>query len=715
MEGATTLTTSQCTVFGSSCEAAARNGKTGCNGSWSFRCFPSVASADPNANYPTGICARCLCNGATALIADLPCVTLPNSVNASATAVVGVSGGGSGAVSSSSSVSSIPPSASSIQSVAPSSAFSPNGNATNPIHGNGPPPNSDGSPSYAVPLYITLTLLAVLSASVAVYFYMKRKASIKKERYGLTTLPRNISTGSTAKVDGIPDTESALAFSSRTPSPHMETPSSANNISSSLPRKGAFLRSMWTTTTTTTTSKPGKESTTTTVTISGAFPAAKTPATAASISSVPETSTALTVNAVHTPYLPSDSFLTPASNNAAIGANPNWTLEEQWQWEQYQAAVQWHQWQLKQKEWQAQQREYYLAKEEERKRSALALTESEHGSTAAATAAAAAIPIPTPPNATGKGRRGTLTLGGGGPGANHRPSPLRFVVSGDTDSILSRTSSFKRGSSIMDPTGVGSPTVNRRVSFDLTSMNGTVGPDMNFLSSISRSSTVRSKSVKSSGGRSSMIVATSPEWSAPTDLVRVGSHGSDGSVLSKRETISSKIDGMRQSGVFGDVGATSGTNEDGSTRTVLTSTTFALGDDVSVLTLTSIGEDGMPVTTQILSATGSSGRVGSFDDGYSVVDAGPRLTSINGSLLDGEMGANIFTEPDDGDAEGDVDDDLQVKYQVLKAHVPLKDDELFLEVGDEVVVWQILEDGICEGYNVGKRERGYFPVRVILV
>ncbi|KAJ3230284.1 hypothetical protein HDU81_004620 [Chytriomyces hyalinus] len=712
MDEATTLTTPQCTLFGSSCEAAAKNGKTGCNGSWSFRCFPSVTSADSNANYPAGICARCLCNGATALIADLPCVTLPNSVNASTTAVEGVSGGGSGAVSPSpSSVSSIPPSASSIQSVSPSSIFSPNGNATNPIHGNSPPPpNSEGSPSYAVPLYITLTLLAVLSASVAVYFYMKRKASIKKERYGLVTLPRNTSTGSTAKVDGSPDTESGLEFTSRTPSPHLETPSTTNIGAASLPRKGAFLRSMWTTTTTTTTSKPGKESTTTTVTISGAFPAAaKTPGVAA-ISSDPETSTALTVNPVHTPYLPSDSFLTPASNNAATGANPNWTLEEQWQWEQYQAAVQWHQWQLKQKEWQAQQREYYLAKEEERKRSALALAESEHGAVAA-TAAAAAIPIPTPPNATGKGRRGTLTLGGGGPGANHRPSPLRFVVSGDTDSILSRTSSFKRGSSIIDPSVVGSPTVNRRVSFDLTSMNGTVGPDMNFLSSISRSSTVRSKSVKSSGGRSSMIVATSPEWSAPTDLVRVGSHRSDGS---KRETISSKIDGMRQSGVFGDVGATGGTNEDGSTRTVLTSTTFALGDDVSVLTLTSIGEDGMPVTTQILSATGSSGRVGSFDDGYSVVDAGPRLTSINGSLLDGEMGSHIFTEPDDADAEGDVDDDLQVKYQVLKAHVPLKDDELFLEVGDEVVVWQILEDGICEGYNVGKRERGYFPVRVIL-
>ncbi|KAI8611526.1 hypothetical protein BC830DRAFT_1171829 [Chytriomyces sp. MP71] len=398
----------------------------------------------------------------------------------------------------------------------------------------------------------------------------------------------------------------------------------------------------------------------------------------------------LSPSAAHFPQSPSsphhhDSFLTPASGygtNTPNGAqqNPNWTLEEQWQWEQYQAAVQWHQWQLKQKEWQKQQREYYLAREEERKRAA----------------AAEAASNPEPPRPT---KRGTLNVPGLKP--DPKPSPLRFVVSNDTESLLSRSSSFKRGSgaSFMD---VASPTASsaRRVSFD--PHGAFVGPaEAALVGSLSRSSTVRSKSVRSAGARSSIVVATSPEWSAPTDLVRVGGDG-------RRETISSRIEKLRDLGEL--PGVKAGVNDDGSVSTVLTSSTFALDGDVSVLTLTSVGEDGKPVTTQILSTAGSAG--GSYDEGIGL--PGPRVPSLNGSLLEG--GGSMFSDPDDGlmDNEDMQEDDLQVKYNVVKAYMPAKEDELRLEVGDQVVVWQILEDGSCEGYNVGSRERGYFPVKSIL-
>ncbi|KAI8619214.1 hypothetical protein BC830DRAFT_1105164 [Chytriomyces sp. MP71] len=100
--GATTLTTEQCNSFGSKCQTTAKDATAGCLGSWSFRCYPGVGVADSVANYPTGICARCLCNDNKALIADLPCVTLPAvATNSLPSSPGGVQGGGAGGVSSS--------------------------------------------------------------------------------------------------------------------------------------------------------------------------------------------------------------------------------------------------------------------------------------------------------------------------------------------------------------------------------------------------------------------------------------------------------------------------------------------------------------------------------------------------------------------------------------------------------------------------------------
>ncbi|KAJ3076064.1 hypothetical protein HDU98_005756 [Podochytrium sp. JEL0797] len=637
------LSKSECNNFATACEAAA---PSKCNGSFAYACYPGTtdASLEGALNYPAGICARCLCNGKTPILADMSCIDTPAP---DATGGGVIQGGGSGATS--------PVSGSPAVMPMPTASASPLGGPGSTSNVTIPPPGNQAAP-YALPLYLSLSLVAAVCAGVAVFFYMKRK-------------------------------------------PREKDNEDKDPINPTLGRKNQFLQSIWTTTTTTTTSNDS----TTTVTV--VYPPGAPPPPTSTTSDPSTNEKTTTTTLIHTPYLPSDSFLTPSSSSASPPANQQWTLEEQWRHEQYQAAVQWHQWQLKQKEWQAEQRAYYLAKEAERKLqaaqsppvSASTLTPTTHASDDSVSSETNPHPpLPTTtsdPSPPPRGRKPIGLLGAEG----YRPSPLRFqsTLAPDNESILSKRS---RVSSMFDS---GSLLIQE------------------LKQSISRSSTVHSRndSLRSCEGRSSLIVATSPEWSAPTDLVRVGSVSTGGgSTYTRRASVRSKMDSLRK-------------GSGGESDLTITSTTFALGEDVSVVTMQSIGQDGVAVTSQILQSVNSaaSGTLsprmlspslysGSFD-AHDANAPAPAYEAVGSPFH--PTTSRICEEPEsssDATLQDDtlLEDDLQMKYTVKHAHIPALEDELALEEGDEVVVWHILEDGNCEGYCVGKKESGYFPVKSVL-
>ncbi|KAI9330716.1 hypothetical protein BDR26DRAFT_871109 [Obelidium mucronatum] len=701
----TTLSLAACNQFGALCSSTAPGR---CSGTWTFSCYPGVATSV----FGGGVCARCLCNNATALVADLKCV---DESGGGAEGVV--AGGGVASVSTTSSLV-LEPTASSINN-------SSNNNSNNTSSNN----------SYAMPLYITLTLLAVLCAGIAVYCCMKRKAAKRDREYKL-----HAHSPEARNYPQMPPS-SPLSVSTKSISSHPDHQhkqgqghSSALDASASAAGRKPLLPIWTTTTTTTTTSKdpkhPSDTTQTTTVTIA-AFPPASAAAVAQKLSPLQsnqllqDSSETTTTTVIHTPYLPSDSFLTPASQlGGGFGGNMSSsggiTLEEQWQFEQYQAAVQWHQWQLKQKEWQAEQRAYYLAKEEERKAKLLAEEQLQQQQQQHLQ-----LPNSNQQPILSDSRKRTLGLLG------YRPSPLRNmqVVRGDNESTLSRQGSRSsntiggRLSSVFDTLGSGGP--------------GT-GGFHSTMNSISRSSTVRSaasKSLLSTGtnNRTSMIVATSPEWSAPTDLVRVGSVSSSRTRESARDE---QLDGLLRSTIEVDGSGLLSSSHAPNGSLVMTSTTFALGEDVSVVTMKSVGEDGSLITSQVLqvhyssptAGAGAASPSGSFDshviaerksyDPSIVLSANSRMydepvsaTAAGDALSIGNSAASLNMIEFD---PNEIEEDMQMKYQVVKSHVPVRDDELALEVGDEVVVWRILEDGSCEGYCVGKKQRGFFPIKVVL-
>ncbi|KAJ3209035.1 hypothetical protein HDU82_001509 [Entophlyctis luteolus] len=633
----TLLSSAQCTQFADACK---KIGPTSCSGSWSYGCSSGTTVAAAQLAYPSGVCARCLCNSQTQLLPDLTCI-----VGANSTSSTDVEGGGDGSMNSTTSV--------------------------------GPPMESGGSNNaYALPLYLSLTLIAVASAGIAVYFYMKRK-NLRLKRENMMTSETYL------HQPPPPFSEASVGTTGRPKSLTKRTAENAIVPSKSQPRKP--WQSIWTTTTTTTTTKDPQADSDKTVQTTTVMVHAYPPSVTAGVDSSTDIPLGVPVSDApsvqHTPFLPSDSFLTPSYVPAAFG-NQQYSLEEQWQWEQYQAAMQWHQWQLAQKEWQASQRQYYLAKEEERRRKlADGAVEEE---------------------SVNPKRPAGLLMG------NHRPSPLRFgIVQGDTESVLSRVDSLNsQRKSFYDTI------VSGRYSVELPNSAQPSG----FMSMRSKEGSMTGRSSVRSATATSVIVATSPEWSAPPDLVRVGSEAS----------------GTRRR--FPTPNRTSGEEKEPGTAMSVSSSTFALGNDVSVITMTSIGEDGEPVTSQILSSapTLTSGnrtphrtlsgrqspseftsmrsisRVNSTGDSASVLEPSNTRKPSGGlvpKITEGDTEYAI-----EWDAP-EIDNDGQLKYIVRKAHTPASEDELRLDLGDEVVLWHILEDGLCEGYCVGKKQKGYFPVK----
>ncbi|KAI9340662.1 hypothetical protein DFJ73DRAFT_961637 [Zopfochytrium polystomum] len=158
----------------------------------------------------------------------------------------------------------------------------------------------------------------------------------------------------------------------------------------------------------------------------------------------------------------------PLGENYDASDPSTWTSEQHWQWAQWQWAYQWHDWQVKQRQWQDQQRAHYAAREEERRK-----------------AIASGKLAVNNDNKVKQPRQ-------------YKPSPL------------SRVSRF----SVSTTTSESSQ--SRRVSF----ASSTSLPQRDSLRPLSRKS---STSTLSSAAGSMSIIATSPEWSAPTDLTRSGS------------------------------------------------------------------------------------------------------------------------------------------------------------------------------------------------
>ncbi|KAJ3110312.1 hypothetical protein HK100_003079 [Physocladia obscura] len=777
------VTASECVTYKAACEAV---GMTECSGgTWTIGCSVGIDSAgltvaSPEFAYPTGICARCLCakknaatnqTSVTQLLGDIPCLATSTITNFT----VAVSGS------------------------SPENSTVPlNNNDNDNIHNN----NGNSSNSLTLPLTLSLALVAVIAAAAAVYFYMKRKNRWYEREQRIPSPPA---------LNEPSDSTTTLFAGKKAAVPSVAT------VPATLSRK-PFLMSMWTATTTTTTNESKADdgsrlnTKTTTVTVE-AYPSSslqkrphlminstppgppppETITTTNSTTDEPSNDSTILnqrlqasptplVHVQHTPYLPSDSFLTPKTSGvtiAAVAVNRAWSLEEQWQWEQYQAAVQWHQWQLAQKEWQASQREYYMSKEEERKNKIAA---GSGGS-------GAEDDDRMPEDGRVQQQRKRAFSKGGFLGPNYRPSPLR-VVSADVDSTLSSRraeSIISREGSLVSRTlssngaygtlGVGGNTANRQSIDTFTNPLFNTGTSFgeSFANSISRTTSRRSVGSSTKSAVTSIIIATSPEWSAPLDLIQVGSPRSTATSNNRsrsrissahKSTIEVETESMDASGAL--------------TSTYVTSSTFALGEDVSVITMTSVGDDGQPLTTQLLSSmpvivqdsvtaavagtssssnatlnlSASSPTTSTFgNQGYdgrssspdfrvtsssrkssgksygSLTEPIPPLPTATNTVIVGVTATGkLFEEPSvisentqqeammtaAGVAQDLVDEDGQIKYPVRVAYVPEKEDELRLDVDDEVVVWHILEDGMCEGFCVGKRERGFFPVKVVL-
>ncbi|KAJ3132304.1 hypothetical protein HK100_005425 [Physocladia obscura] len=770
------VTASECVAYKAACEAVGRSECSG--GTWTIGCSAGLTVANPGFAYATGVCARCLCSkknaannqtSVTQLLDDIPCLSTSTATNFT----IAVSGS------------------------------SPE-NSTVPLNNNDNNNSNNGSSSNSLtlPLTLSLAVIVVITVAAAVYFYMKRKnRRYERERRipspSALNNPSNSTTTLVARKQIAPPVATAPATLSHKP----------------------FLMSMWIATTTTTTNESKADNgtrlntETTTVTIE-AYPLSSLqkrphlminlnppdppPLALATTTKTKNTtdepsndsttfnqqlqaSPASLVQVQHTPYIPSDSFLTPKTNGATIAAvavNRAWSLEEQWQWEQYQAAVQWHQWQLAQKEWQASQREYYMGKEEERKNKIAA-------------GGGSGIIAEDDDRMLEDGRvqqqRKRAFIKGGSLGPNYRPSPLR-VVSADADSTLSSRraeSLISREGSLISRTlssngaygtlGVGGNATNRQSIDTFTNPLFNTGTSFgeSFANSISRTTSRHSVGSSTKSAVASIIIATSPEWNAPLDLIQVGSPRSI--TTSNNNRSRSRISSTHRSTIEVETGSIDASGS--VTSTYVTSSTFALGKDVSVITMTSVGDDGQPLITQILSsmpvivqdsgaatATTAGGTSSSNatlnlsafgNQGYdgqssspdfrvmtsaslksssksygSITETIPPLPTTTNSAISTAVtpGGKCFDEPSTitEHLQHDtmlmatvvtadlVDEDGQIKYPVRVAYVPEKEDELRLDVDDEVVVWHILEDGMCEGFCVGRRERGFFPVKVVL-
>ncbi|KAJ3120070.1 hypothetical protein HK101_007064, partial [Irineochytrium annulatum] len=290
----------------------------------------------------------------------------------------------------------------------------------------------------------------------------------------------------------------------------------------------------------------------------------------------------------------------------------------QWEWEQYQWAWQWHEWQLKQREWQMGVRQKYLEREAARVEMKKRLSITAAGEDAPAAGLAV-------PGAAG-------TIGGGGlqtsGGVNvkrprvYRPSPLSRAVS--ISSNHSGEESVRTRSSLL-PDRFGS--LARSLS---TSSHGPPG-----------SARPRSVMSTTSTDSSRSFLVTSPEWAAPSDLVRSPSRSSGVTARSSGDYGGATHVGRRSVMLDHGVMASSFTVENG---------------DVSVVEITSGG-----VTTQMVQAE-----------------------------------AEASLEPEVGDDESeDEGGAVESRYVVRLSHRPEGrfEGELELEIGERVVVWKVGTDG----------------------
>ncbi|KAI9328430.1 hypothetical protein BDR26DRAFT_874092 [Obelidium mucronatum] len=536
----TTLSLAACNQFGALCSSTAPGR---CSGTWTFSCYPGVATSA----FGGGVCARCLCNNATALVADLKCVEESGGAEGV------VAGGGVASVSTTSSLV-LEPTASSIN------------NASNNAS------NTSSNNSYAMPLYITLTLLAVLCAGIAMP----------------PSSPLSVSTKSISSHPDHPtQTRTRTFIGSRCIGIGSRSKTAAANLDNNYNDNYHEQRPQ----------------------------------------------TPLRYHSNHNSHNRRlSSCFSSRSRSKVIPSSIQSAFARQHRRSMASMAT----------------KTKGMASRTTRRTESKATRGRTITTTATATPSITQFKPTTNPIRLPQTHARSF-------GIQTKPLRNMQVVRGDNESTLSRQGSRS------------SNTIGGRLSSVFDTL-GSGGPGTGGLHSTMNSISRTSKSLLSTGtnNRASMIVATSPEWSAPTDLVRVGSVSSSRTRESARDE---QLDGLLRSTI----------EVDGSG--LLSSSHAPNGS------LDSVGEDGSLITSQVLQVHYSSPTAG----------AGAAKRKSYDPMYDEPVSATVA-----GDAlsiGNSAAKDMQMKYQVVKSH-------LALEVGDE--------DGSCEGYCVGKKQRGFFPIKVVL-
>ncbi|KAI9331673.1 hypothetical protein DFJ73DRAFT_69093 [Zopfochytrium polystomum] len=430
-----------------------------------------------------------------------------------------------------------------------------------------------------------------------------------------------------------------------------------------------------------------------------------------------------------------------------------YTVEQHWQWLHWQYARQWHEWQLQQRQWQDQQRAYYLAKEEERKQK---LKET-----------------------SGKPEVNESLMAPRRPRV-YKPSPLSKAIRASMISTVSRSSSTRSMSTVSSRQGsfvasvigahpespqLNSSYSNRRLSWESfasvafgTSNAGANadGPKRqnSFSSTGSRESLRRSSQPRNStaavGEWGVTLVATTPRWTAPADIVGPLTR-SDSSSSTTSTTLPHRSPSIL---------STDGGGETRTTSTLVRHVIPGYEDQpaAAIVSFTSVGADGSLVTTQTVTlptvvgggsggfepVAGGGGGGGRYcaspdprfsilaasvvasdllDDSASAggdpfVDPPPRAARMSGAssgrVPSPVVGASDSLESDDPAAAAE-ELQVQLQYPVRQGYLRSgRSDELEVAVGDHVVLWQVMDDGWCEGYSVELRMSGRFPLSCLM-
>ncbi|KAJ3326402.1 hypothetical protein HDU76_012956 [Blyttiomyces sp. JEL0837] len=711
-----------CNSFSTSCTAATPN----CNGAWSLECYDGGKLAKPPASFPTNVCGRCICNGQS-LIPDLLC---SNEVwnNQGGNANGNANGNGGNSVTNDVSLT---PSGGPISSTTATSTdppLSPGG------------PSSDSAAGKLGPI-VGSVVGVVLVVGLAVAIFVQRSRSQRNKSADVTEEYEGGLPSSTVALNGKGSSGPIVGAlrKKRSSQQGLLLSAAATGISSadsSLDEPPALALISGDTAFSSTqrvspTSPEKKPSPTVKVSSGRNFAGFLLSGGKTKDSKVSATTADSNISAP-----PGDEFaLVDMSGNPNMsmseeGPDPSWTPEQVWQWQQWQWAYQWHEWQVRQREWQAQQRAYYLAKEEERK--SRKSTDS-NASTVSSSSSLSPVSKFRQPR-------------------TYRPSPLSRVHRISTISASSRASSM-----------VSAISRNNSLS-SVQSKDKETPPRPS-----SRQSTVSSLTSITSG-QPSLIIATSPEWAAPSDITRRSStrrRGSATSLNQQQQQNSNSTSSGRPKSVVSTGSNSNNRNSHlsvssiaslqspmtptaaSSTHSFLNSpasnnnnnvmlpvtSAFSIGDsgDVNVISITSFGHDGTPMTTQTITLSrpvtpipmnagvggGSNGNSGAdnngvilegvesslmdgdvFADAHELIDeeqhqqrssfdfhGGDLLESSSGTLHSGHM--SIMSGHSNHGSSNGGNNPLQMKYQVKRVHVPLSEEELPLQAGDHGVVWRI--------------------------